>query len=78
MIYEVPEIEVYLVEVPSFYGPYGAKGLGEAAILPTAPAIINAISHAIGARIRRLPASPPRVLEAIKTRFQPMNPFPNR
>lgn len=68
MIGAMPEIEVSLVEVPSFYGPYGAKGLGEAAILPTAPAIINAVSRAIGVRIRRIPATPPRILEAIKSR----------
>ncbi len=58
----MPEIEVMLVEVPSFEGPFGAKGLGEAAILPAAPAIINGISRAIGARIRTLPATPERVL----------------
>jgi len=66
MIHAMPEMEVHLVEVPSLYGPHGAKGLGEAAILPTAPAIINAISRAIGVRIRRLPATPERVLAAIK------------
>ena len=68
MVSAVPSIEVVLVEVPSFRGPLGAKGLGEAAILPTAPAIINAVSRAIGMRIRELPASPPRVLKAIKSR----------
>ena len=68
MIDSVPEIEVILVEVPSQYGPHGAKGLGEAAILPTAPAIINAISRAAGQRIRRLPVSPPRLLKAIQQR----------
>jgi len=40
--------------------------LGKAAILPTAPAIIDAVSRAIGVRIREIPALPPRVLEAIK------------
>ena len=63
-----PEIRVHLVETPSRYGPLGAKGLGEAAMLPTAPAIVNAISRAIGARVRRLPATGERVLEAIRTR----------
>jgi CO/xanthine dehydrogenase Mo-binding subunit len=66
MIHALPKIEAILVEVPSRHGPFGAKGLGEAAILPTAPAIINAISRAIGQRIRRLPASPERLLEAIR------------
>jgi CO/xanthine dehydrogenase Mo-binding subunit len=66
MIHAMPEMEVNLVEVPSYYGPHGAKGLGEAAILPTAPAIINAVSRAIGRRIRRLPATPERVLATIR------------
>lgn len=62
-----PEIETILIEVPSFHGPFGAKGLGEAAIVPTAPAIINGISRTIGRRIRTLPATPERVLSALKT-----------
>ena len=61
-----PEIEVILIEEPSFEGPFGVKGLGEAAILPTAPAIINAISRAIETRIYRLPATPERVLGALE------------
>jgi CO/xanthine dehydrogenase Mo-binding subunit len=64
-IRSAPEIEVLPVEVPSHWGPLGAKGLGEAATLPTAPAILNAIYHATGARLRRLPATPERVLEAL-------------
>jgi CO/xanthine dehydrogenase Mo-binding subunit len=64
----MPDIEVLLVEVPSYYGPLGAKGLGEAAILPTAPAIVNAISRAIERRIRRIPAIPERVLAGIRGR----------
>lgn len=65
LIHAVPEIEVFMVEVPSFHGPLGAKGLGEAAILPTAPAILNAISRTIGVRLRKLPATPERVLAGI-------------
>jgi len=60
----MPQIEVILVEVPSFEGPFGAKGLGEAAIMPAAPAIINAISRAVGARVRQLPATPEGVRAA--------------
>jgi aldehyde oxidoreductase len=63
-ITSVPEIRVHLVELPGRYAVYGVKGLGEATILPTAPAIINAVSRAIGARIRRIPATPERILAA--------------
>ena len=66
MIGEIPKIEVVLVEVPSHQGPLGAKGLGEAAMLPSTPAIINAVSRAIGVRIREIPATPERILNAIR------------
>ena len=69
-IQSMPQVEVVLVEVPSFQGPLGAKGLGEASMLPSTPAIINAVSRAIGNRIREIPATPERVLEAIQSRSQ--------
>ncbi len=65
MIGSLPEIKTILVEVPSRLGPHGVKGLGEAAMLPTTPAVINAISRAIGNRIRSIPATPERILSAI-------------
>jgi CO/xanthine dehydrogenase Mo-binding subunit len=65
MIGEMPEIETILVEVPSYEGPFGAKGLGEAAVLPSTPAIVNAISRAIGVRIRDIPATPERIYRAL-------------
>ncbi len=68
MIGEMPRIETILVEVPSYGGPFGAKGLGEAAVLPSAPAIINAISRAIGVRIREIPATPEKVFWALRDR----------
>ena len=64
----MPAIEVILVEVPSRQGPHGVKGLGEAAMLPSTPAIINAVSRAIGARVRTIPATPERVLAALRSR----------
>lgn len=62
---DMPEIETIFVEVPDPEGPLGAKGLGEHVLIPTAPAILNAIRHATGARITRLPALPHRVLAAM-------------
>jgi CO/xanthine dehydrogenase Mo-binding subunit len=62
---DVPPIETIIVEVEDPHGPYGAKGLGEHVLIPTAPAILNAITHACGAKIRDLPATPDKVLAAI-------------
>jgi CO/xanthine dehydrogenase Mo-binding subunit len=62
----VPEMEVILVEVPSFFGPLGAKGLGEAAIMPTAPVVVNALSRAAGVRFHEIPVTPPRLRQAIQ------------
>ena len=66
-IRSMPEIETILVEVPSFFGPEGAKGLAEASMLPSTPAMVNAVCRAVGARIRELPATPERVLQAIRS-----------
>ncbi len=62
---DVPEIESILIEKEDPEGPYGARGLGEHVLIPTAPAILNAIRNATGAIITKLPALPHRVLEAI-------------
>ncbi len=63
---DMPEIRSIFVEIADPEGPMGAKGLGEHVLIPTAPAILNAIRHASGARITRLPALPHRVLAAIR------------
>ncbi len=62
---DVPEIESILIEDPSSIGPFGAKGIGEQAVIPTAPAILNAIHDAVGVRIHRVPATPDRLRAAI-------------
>ena len=62
---DMPEVESILIEDPSPVGPFGAKGIGEQAVIPTAPAILNAIHDAIGVRIHRVPATPDRVRAAI-------------
>ena len=61
---DVPEIIPIIVEDHEPSGPFGAKGVGEPALIPTAPAILNAISDALGSRIYKLPASLERVLAA--------------
>jgi len=62
---DIPPVESILIEDPSWIGPFGAKGVGEQAVIPTAPAILNAIHHATGVRMRRVPATPDRIREAI-------------
>jgi CO/xanthine dehydrogenase Mo-binding subunit len=63
---DVPPIESILVEVPDPEGPFGAKGLGEHVLIPTAPAILNAIRHATGVILERVPALPHRLRAAIR------------
>lgn len=65
---DVPEIEPIIIEDPEPSGPYGAKGVGEPATLPTAPAILNAIYNAIGVRLTEFPATPERVLKALRAK----------
>jgi len=63
---DIPEIIPILVENEEPTGPFGAKGVGELSLIPSAPAILNAIADAIGQRIYHLPANLERVLEAIQ------------
>jgi aldehyde oxidoreductase len=62
---DVPPIETILIEDASPLGPYGAKGIGEQALIPTAPAILNAIHQATGVRMYRVPVTPDRLRAAI-------------
>ena len=57
-----PRIQVELVEVPYGRGPGGAKGLGEMPMNGGAPAVANAIEHALGLRVCDLPLSPEKIL----------------
>lgn len=63
---DIPPIETLILEIADAHGPYGAKGLGEHVLIPTAPAIFNAIYHATGARITHTPATPTRLRTALK------------
>lgn len=62
---DVPPIVVHLVEDPEPLGPWGAKGVGEPALVATAPAILNAIRHATGVRATRVPVTPDRLRTAL-------------
>jgi CO/xanthine dehydrogenase Mo-binding subunit/aerobic-type carbon monoxide dehydrogenase small subunit (CoxS/CutS family) len=61
-----PEIVSFVVEHPTREGPYGAKGVGEIVGIPTAPAITNAIYHAVGVRLDRLPVDHEFIWKALK------------
>lgn len=63
---DAPRVESVLVEDGQGLGPYGAKGIGEAPIIPTAPAIANAVWDAIGVRIKSLPIAPEKILRALQ------------
>jgi aldehyde oxidoreductase len=63
---DVPRIEVILIEAPEPLGPFGAKGVGEPALVPAAPAILGAIRHATGVSIRQIPALPHRIRAALQ------------
>ena len=62
---DIPPVESILIEDPSPIGPFGAKGIGEQAVIPTAPAILNALHDAVGVRLKKVPATPDRVRAAI-------------
>ncbi len=62
---DLPMIDTVIVEVPNPGHPFGARGVGEANIIPPPGAIANAIHRAVGVRMRRLPMNPPAVMEAI-------------
>jgi CO/xanthine dehydrogenase Mo-binding subunit len=61
-------IELEFIETNDPTGPFGAKGAGELAMVPTAPAVANAIYDAVGVRIHDLPITPEKVLKALQSR----------
>jgi len=63
---DIPPIVVHLVEDAEPLGPYGAKGVGEPALVATAPAILNAIHHATGVRVAEVPVTPDRLRAALR------------
>jgi CO/xanthine dehydrogenase Mo-binding subunit len=66
---DLPMIETVLIETaPNPRHPYGAKGVGEAPIVPPLAAVANAVSAAIGVRMFDLPLSPPKIRAALDTK----------
>jgi aldehyde oxidoreductase len=59
------EMEIVLVQTPRTKGPLGATGVGEMTLVPTAPAVINAIKDATGVRVYDLPATPQKIKAAL-------------
>ena len=65
---DMPKVECIVLESRSGVGPFGAKGIGEPAMTPVAPAIANAVADAIGERVFEMPITPERVVMAMKRR----------
>jgi CO/xanthine dehydrogenase Mo-binding subunit len=63
---DMPRIKIHLIEDAEPNGPFGAKGVGEPALIATAPAILSAIHHATGVRVTRVPVLPHRLWQALQ------------
>jgi selenium-dependent xanthine dehydrogenase len=70
---QTPEVITFFVEEETKDGPYGAKGVGELASIPTAPAVLNAIYRATGVRCYSLPATKKRLKQAFAEHFNHSN-----
>ena len=64
---DMPKVECILLESRSGLGPFGAKGIGEPALTPVAPAIANAVADALGVRVHELPMTPERIIQALRS-----------
>lgn len=63
---DMPELKIIHIEKPDPIGPFGAKSVGESSPITIAPAIANAIYHAIGVRVKELPITPEKILEGLE------------
>jgi CO/xanthine dehydrogenase Mo-binding subunit len=66
---DVPRVTSVIIEDPDPIGPLGVKGIGEPAMVPTIPAVMNAIYDAVGVRILDLPATPEKILKALRDKM---------
>ena len=67
---EMCDVKTILIEDPDPNGPFGAKEVGQGPLLPVPPAVVNAIYDAVGVRIDEVPATPEKVLTAIRSKAQ--------
>jgi 4-hydroxybenzoyl-CoA reductase subunit alpha len=67
---EMCDVKTFLIEDPDPNGPFGAKEVGQGPLLPVMPAVVNAIYDAVGVRVDEVPASPEKVLAALKAKAQ--------
>jgi CO/xanthine dehydrogenase Mo-binding subunit len=65
-IYDIPKFESVLIENEDSDGPFGSKGVGEPTLIAASPAVANAVYDAIGVRIKSLPISPEKILDALE------------
>jgi CO/xanthine dehydrogenase Mo-binding subunit len=65
---EMCDVKTFLIEDPDPNGPFGAKEVGQGPLLPVPPAVVNAIYDAVGVRIDEVPATPEKVLAAIRAK----------
>lgn len=68
---DLPFIDTQILEIPNPKHPYGVRGVGETSIVPPLAAIGNALSNAVGVRMRHTPMSPPRILAALEAEGGP-------
>ncbi len=67
---EMCDVKTYLIEDPDPNGPFGAKEVGQGPLLPIPPVVVNAIYDAVGVRIDEVPATPEKVLAALRAKAQ--------
>ncbi|WP_148137218.1 xanthine dehydrogenase family protein molybdopterin-binding subunit [Candidatus Formimonas warabiya] len=63
---DMPKVRVLLLERGGDDGPFGAKGIGEVAVVPVAAAVVNAVNHALGTDLSLLPLTPKKIVMAIR------------
>lgn len=69
---DAPPVRVFFLGAEDPVGPYGAKGLAEISLLPTAAAVVNAVSHAIGRRVFDVPLTPDKIVGALADERPPL------